>query len=93
MYFIALVLIYGIMVFPCCVTQASHKSLHYVLKLAWQFKVNRNEQTFNNSGGPEKGYCVRQGPRIFQSGGPQALASLAGHLSPDKMIRQFCYYQ
>ena len=55
-------------------------------------EVNSNEQTVNNSGGPEKGRCVRGEPRIFQSGRPQALAGLAGHLSPDKGIRQFYYY-
>ena len=56
-------------------------------------EVNSNEQTVNNSGGPEKGRCVRGEPRIFQSGSPQALAGLACHLSSDKGIRQFCYYQ
>ena len=53
-------------------------------------EVNSNEQTVNNSGGPEKGRCVREEPRIFQSESPQAIAGLAGHLSPDKGIRQFC---
>ena len=52
-------------------------------------EVNSNEQTVNNSGGPKKGRCVREEPRIFQSESPQALAGLAGHLSPDKGIRQF----
>ena len=56
-------------------------------------EVNSNKQAVNNSGGPEKSRCVREEPRIFQFASPQALASLAGHLSPDKGIRQFCYYQ
>ena len=60
-----------------------------VCREAW-CEVNSNEQTVNNSGGPEKGRCVRGEPRIFQSGSPQALAGLAGHLSPDKGICQFC---
>ena len=47
-------------------------------------EVNSNKQAVINSGGPEKGRCVREEPRIFQFASPQALASLAGHLSPDK---------
>ena len=37
-------------------------------------EVNSNEQTVNNSGGPEKGRCEREEPRIFQSESPQAIA-------------------
>ena len=65
-------------------------ALEELLCSTLEFEVNSNKQAVNNRGGSEKGRCVREEPRIFQSESPQAIAGLAGHLSPDKGIRQFC---
>ena len=65
------------------------KSLTEAKQWLWT-EVNSNNQTVNNSGGPEEGEGMRGEPRIFQYGSSQALAGLACHLSPDKGIRQFC---
>ena len=37
----------------------------WTVRVPQELEVNSNEQTVNNSGGPEKGRCVREEPRIF----------------------------